>query len=118
ENLFQNDPGIAGLVTYGKNHNPVLNCTTQGVPSTCSDQPGSAIVGAQIKISSSVIASPGYVTQTSDSNGWYHWLYKYTGKGTAFTVQWTNPGGTASEGNTQSVTLKSNGFLIVNFTIP
>jgi hypothetical protein len=40
------------------------------------------------------------------------WQYKYTGKATTFTV--TLP----RYGLSRSVTLKSNGFLVVSFLVP
>ncbi len=47
-----------------------------------------------------------------DENGWYLWNYKYTGKATTFTVK------LPAYGQSKSVTLKSNGFVIANFTVP
>jgi hypothetical protein len=84
-NIFKKDPGIGGLVTH--NGNPVA--------------------GASVKIydgSNKLLA-----TVSTDSDGWYMWAYKYTGKAATFVVKT----GAAS----QTVTLKSNGYLIVNFTV-
>ena len=51
-------------------------------------------------------------TVYTDQDGWYQWAYKYTGKAATFTVK------LAAYGASQSVTLKSNGFLVVSFTVP
>lgn len=102
ENVFKNDPGIAGFVISGNSLNPISNVT--------------------ITISSTAIPSP--VTLHTDQDGWYQWLYKYTGKAVSFTIVATGtdpggPGGLSTPfSQTQTVSLKSNGFLIVNFTAP
>ena len=49
-------------------------------------------------------------TVYTDQDGWYMWQYKYTGKAATFTVKLPN------YNLVQSVTLKSNGFILVNFT--
>ena len=51
-------------------------------------------------------------TVYTDQDGWYMWQYKYTGKAATFTVK------LPSYNLSQAVTLKSNGFLLVNFTVP
>ena len=48
----------------------------------------------------------------TDADGWYMWQYKYTGKPTTFTVK------LPAYDLSQSVIMKSNKFLIVNFTVP
>jgi hypothetical protein len=48
-------------------------------------------------------------TVYTDADGWYMFNYKYTGKATSFTVK------VPSLGAEQTVTLKSNGFLVVSF---
>jgi hypothetical protein len=48
-------------------------------------------------------------TVTTDDDGWYMALFKYTGKATTFTVKWINLG------VQQSIVLKSNGFALVNY---
>jgi hypothetical protein len=56
-------------------------------------------------------------TVYTDQDGWYMWAYKYTGKPATFTVKLPNyPAAQPSQ--SQTVTLKSNGFLVVNFTVP
>jgi hypothetical protein len=52
-------------------------------------------------------------TVYTDADGWYVWTYKYTGKATTFTLKLRAPYNLS-----QSVTIKSNGFVIVNFTVP
>jgi hypothetical protein len=48
----------------------------------------------------------------TDADGWYMWQYKYTGKASTFTVK------LPAYNLQQSVTLKSNAFVVVNFTVP
>ena len=50
------------------------------------------------------------VTVYTDDDGWYMWQYTYHGKATTFKVK--------ALGITQNVTVKSNAFVIVNFTAP
>jgi len=54
----------------------------------------------------------------TDADGWYMWQYKYTGKAATFTVKMTPPLPYAQTTQSQSVTLKSNGYVVVNFTVP
>jgi len=85
-NVFKNDPGIGGLVLGSD---------------------GSPIVGAKVQIyQGKTILGTVY----TDTDGWYMFNYKYTGKSTSFTVKTT---GFAD----QTVTLKANGFLVVNFGV-
>lgn len=112
-NTFKNDPGIAGLVLYSKTHVP--SCQT------CADQPESPVVGAAVTISGTAVPG-GSVALTTDATGYYQWVYKYTGKAVTFTVTLpkypTSGASMPLPSNPQSVTLKSNGFLYVPFTIP
>ena len=48
-------------------------------------------------------------TVSTDSDRWYRWGYKYTGKAATFTVK------LPAYNQSQVVTLKANGFLVVNF---
>ena len=50
--------------------------------------------------------------QATDEDGWSMWLYKYTGKATTFTVK------LPAYGLSQSVTMKSNGYVSVGFSVP
>ncbi len=90
ENSFKKDPGIGGLV--------VKNGTTEPVPNLM----------VQIYDSNKKLLATVY----TDQDGWYMWQYKYTGKAATFTVK------IAGTTLSQTVTLKSNGFLVVNFTLP
>jgi len=87
-NVFKNDPGIAGLIKDASN-NPIPN-----VKVTISGPGVSAIV-------------------YTDEDGWYQYTFKYTGKAATFTItaSSTNP----SWKQTQTVTLKSNGYIEVDF---
>jgi hypothetical protein len=51
-------------------------------------------------------------TVYTDQDGWYMWQYKYTGKATTFNI--SLPAYSLS----QSVTLKSNAFVVANFSLP
>jgi hypothetical protein len=86
ENVFKHDPGIGGLVT--QNENPIAGTTVQIYDGS------NHLLG----------------TVTTDSDGWYMWNYKYTGKAATFVVK------LPTYGLSQTVTLKSNSFLLVNFT--
>ena len=69
--------------------------------------------GVQVKIYSGSSASgKPLATVYTDTDGWYMWQYKYTGKAATFTVN------VPAYNLSQTVTLKSNGFLVVNFTVP
>jgi len=68
------------------------------------------VANVQIKIYDSKNKLLG--TVYSDVDGWYMWTYKYTGKPATFVVK------APAYGLSKSVTLKSNGFLVVDFTLP
>ena len=89
-NVFKRDPGIGGLVLEEDTDDPVEN------------------VRVQIYNSSNKLLATVY----TDKDGWYMWQYKYTGKPATFTVKLPD------DNLAQNVTLKANGFLIVNFTVP
>ena len=88
-NVFKKDPGIGGLVLRAGSGDPVPNVVVDIYQ-------GGKKVG----------------TATSDEDGWYMWVYKYTGKATTFTIK------LPAYNLSQDVTLKSNGYGIVNFTVP
>jgi hypothetical protein len=88
-NVFKRDPGIAGLVLKTGTNEPVQ--------------------GAQVRIT----GDGQTATVTTDEDGWYMWQYKYTGKATPFTVALLQP-----YNQSQTVTLKSNGFVVLSFTVP
>ena len=90
ENVFKKDPGIAGLVLKSGSNDPVPNVTVQ-------------IYDASNKLQA---------TLTTDQDGWYMWQYKYTGKAATFTVK------LPAYAQSQTVTLKSNGFATASFTLP
>jgi hypothetical protein len=50
-------------------------------------------------------------SQSTDEDGWSMWTYKYTGKATTFTVK------LPAYGLSQNVTMKSNGYVSVNFAV-
>ncbi len=89
-NVFKRDPGVAGLVT---------------------DSSGTPIAGVKVTIKDS--RGSVLATLTTDSDGYYQWTYKYTGKPSTFTATVTIGTKTYS----QSFTIKSNAFVWVSFTI-
>jgi hypothetical protein len=88
-NVFKHDPGIGGLVLDGL------------------DEP---VPGVTVKIYDS--KNKLLATVYTDEDGWYMWQYKYTGKPATFTVMLPD------YNQSQTVTLKSNGFLVVSFIVP
>ena len=90
QNVFKNDPGIGGLVTSSGTGDPVA-----GVKVEIYDGKGKKLA-----------------TVYSDVDGWYMWGYKYTGKPATFTVKLPD------YNLSQTVTLKSNGYLVVDFVVP
>ncbi len=103
ENVFKNDPGVAGFV-LDSSGNPIKNATIK-----ISGTDGKNLISATVK---------------TDVDGWYIFNYKYTGKPTTFMVTLVSAtcvgiDGTSYSytGYTQSQTLKSNSFLIITFTV-
>ncbi len=90
ENVFKKDPGIAGLVLKP------------------SGDPAAKVPVYIYDASHKLVFSTA-----TDQDGWYQWEYKYTGKATTFTVKL----GGLYAGNAQTVTIKSNGYVTVNFTV-
>lgn len=84
------DPGIAGLITQAVSTDPIANAKVE-----IYDAKGKKLT-----------------TRYADEDSWYQWQYKYTGKPTTFTVK------VPDYNLQQSVTLKSNGFIVVNFSVP
>jgi hypothetical protein len=70
---------------------------------------GDVVAGTQVQV-----LSGGRLlsTVTTDEDGWYMYAYKYTGKATYFTVR------LPAFGLSQTVTMKANGFAVVNFLTP
>jgi hypothetical protein len=90
ENDFKKNPGVAGLVLKNGSADPVPNVTAKIYDST------NKLLG----------------TVSTDNDGFYMWAYKYTGKAATFVVK------LPSYNLSQSLTLKSNGFVVANFTVP
>jgi len=88
-NVFKRDPGFGGLVT-NSNSDPV-----KGVKVQIYDPSGKLLA-----------------TVYTDEDGWYMYQYKWTGKAATFTLKLPD------YNLKQSVSLKANGFLVVNFTVP
>ena len=89
-NAFKKDPGIGVLALNGGDSGPVAN----------------------IKVLIYDSSNKLLATVSTDQDGWYMWQYKYTGKAATFTVK------LPTYNLSQTVMLKSNGFLVVSFTAP
>jgi cysteine-rich repeat protein len=89
-NVFKRDPGFAGLVL---------------------DNTLTPVVGVKVEIRDST----GKLLKTvlTDTDGWYMWQYKHTGKAATYTIALPD-----YLGQLQSVTLKSNQLVTVNFELP
>jgi hypothetical protein len=91
ENIFKKSVGVAGSVVQNSNGLPVVGATL-------------TLYGPN---SNSKVAA----TATTDANGAYYLNYKYSGPAATFIVQAVY--GTWSQ--QQTITLKANGFQVVNF---
>jgi hypothetical protein len=83
-NNFKKIPGFGGLVMEGVN----------------------PVAGATMNIS---LNGAFLGTATTDDDGWYMYIYKYTGKSAPYTVEWHG------SGLSKSGTLRANRFAEVNF---
>ena len=90
QNVFKRDPGFAGLVTRVSTGNPVPDVKVE-------------IYDPTDKLLATVY---------TNGDGYYMYQYKYTGKRLTYTVKLPD------YGLATQVTLKSNGFAIVNFEVP
>ncbi len=94
-NSFKKDPGIGGLV-LNANGDPAKN--------------------AKVQIFQGTSKTPAATVYT-DEDGWYMWQYKWTGKAVSFAIKMTPPLPYKQTTQSQTVTLKANGYLVVNFTV-
>jgi hypothetical protein len=95
-NVFKRDPGFGGLVLDMEGY-PVKGVKVQvylGTTTTC--------IG----------------TVYTDEDGWYMLNYKHTGKATTFTVKMGVTIGETTYTKWESVTVKANGFAVVNWIVP
>jgi len=92
-NAFKKNPGVGGVA-----QNQV---TTFSVP-------GSTV---QLKDSKGTVL----VTGVTDQDGWYMLNYKASGKSATYYITLTPPAGSGTP-QTKSITLKSNGYVEVDFT--
>jgi len=83
-NNFKKIPGLGGLVM----------------------EAGNPVAGATMNISLNGVFLG---TATTDEDGWYMYIYKYTGKSVPYTVEWQG------SGLSKSGTMKANRFAEVNF---
>jgi len=92
-NDFKKNPGVGGLVLKSNSLNPVIGA------------------GAVLKDSKGNVLGSGL----TDNDGWYIVNYKSTGKAATFYITLTPPGGAPQ---TQTITLKANGYLEADFVAP
>jgi hypothetical protein len=92
DNVFKKNPGFGGLA-QNSIQNPVPGATV-----TIKDSSGN-LIGST----------------TTDADGWYMIPYKYTGKAATFNLTFTPPVGAVQ---TKSASLKSNGFVEVDWLTP
>jgi hypothetical protein len=98
-NVFKKNPGVGG----GANKNSLADGVTVKTPvRNCA---------AVLKDAKGAVLASG----VTDEDGWYMLPYKYTGKATTLYVTLTPPGKPAQ---TQTITLKANGYVQVDFTVP
>jgi hypothetical protein len=88
KNVFKRDPGFAGIVA---------------------DSDGNPQKDVKVEIYSPTGAL--LATVYTDIDGWYLYDYKYTGKPATFTIT------LSAYDQSKAVTMKSNGFVVVNFQI-
>jgi hypothetical protein len=88
-NAFKKNPGIGGKGSKTLTDDPVTPNTKV------------VVTDANRKVVATVY---------TDEDGWYMWSFKYTGKATTFNV--------TMAGITKSITLKSNGYVEVDFEVP
>jgi hypothetical protein len=96
ENKFQKVAGFGGVVK-DINEDPVK--------------------GAKVLITGPGLPAAG-VEVTTDTNGYYQHLFKYTGKSTSFTIKLKSSLVPLYSEQIQIQTAKSNSYVITNFTIP
>jgi len=87
-NVFKRDPGIAGLVL---------------------DQYGNPLAGVNVKIFDAKNVQKANLT--TDTDGWYMWTMKYSGKTVTYTVR------LPAYNLSQTITMAAKYFVIVNFTV-
>jgi len=102
-NVFKKNPGVGGF----SNKQSVVDGATVLTPvGNCA---------AVLSTASPASSSNTLVKTTTDQDGYYMCTYKYTGKATTLYITITPPGGKAQ---TKSITIKSNGFVQVDFICP
>jgi hypothetical protein len=75
------------------------------------------VAGAKVRITGPGLPATGTVV-TTDGNGFYQLLFKYTGKSTSFSVKLESSTTPSYPSQTQNQTVKSNTYLVTNFAIP
>jgi hypothetical protein len=94
-NDFKKTPGTAGIVLNSLSLNPVPNSNV-----VLKDSTGKSL-GSGV----------------TDNDGWYMINYKWTGKAATFNITMTPPTG-LGKAQTQTITLKANGFIEADFKTP
>jgi len=89
-NVFKRDPGIAGLVLHSGTGDPVA--------------------GTNVRIFNAKGALVANLW--TDSDGWYMWTFKFSGKTVTYTVK------VPAFSLSQTITMTSKQFVLVNFWVP
>jgi hypothetical protein len=101
-NSFKKNPGVGGAA----NRNLTLSTGLIQLP----------VANAAAKLTTDAKGTAVISTGTTDDDGWYMLPYKWTGKAATLYVWLTPPGSTKTQ--MQSITLKANGYVQVDFIIP
>jgi hypothetical protein len=102
-NVFKKNPGVGGAGNHAVIADGVV--VLEGVPG----------VPVVLSTASKIAASNTLATSTTDSDGWYMLPYKYTGK--AITLYVTMYPGLKNQIQ-KSITIKANGYVQLDFTLP
>jgi hypothetical protein len=102
-NVFKKNPGVGGAGNHAVVADGVV--VLEGVPG----------VPVVLSTASKIAASNTLATGSTDSDGWYILPYKYTGKATTLYV--TMYPGKANQIQ-KSITIKANGYVQLDFTLP
>ena len=100
-NEFKKNPGVGGSA----NRNITLSTGVIQLP----------VANAAAKLTTDAKGTVVIATGATDDDGWYMLPYKWTGKSATVYVTLTPPGYKAQ---TKQITIKANGFVQVDFTVP
>jgi hypothetical protein len=101
-NEFKKNPGVGG----GANRNITLSTGVVQLP----------VANAAAKLTTDAKGTAIIATGATDEDGWYMLPYKWTGKAATLYIWLTPPGSTKVQ--TQTITLKANGYVQADFIVP